>query len=146
MRLPSKVLKVLSVLSCVWVLAVIRAHLEQGLGALGKHWFRCALCRTVSYGLGHHECLYWSGRGRSGLRSANLSSRYCRSINRHCNWSVCSHSSCLAFSHYTTAKGEAVYSDRALFAEEMVALLQRQTVGSTQENRMMAIQRSGPSF
>ncbi|MCG2607195.1 MULTISPECIES: protein TolQ [unclassified Acinetobacter] len=39
----------------------------------------------------------------------------------------------LAFNHFT-AKGEAVYSDRALFAEEMVALLQRQTVGSTQEN------------
>ena len=39
----------------------------------------------------------------------------------------------LAFNHYT-AKGEAVYSDRALFAEEMVALLQRQTVSSTQEN------------
>lgn len=39
----------------------------------------------------------------------------------------------LAFNHYT-AKGEEVYSDRALFAEEMVALLQRQSVGSTQEN------------
>ena len=38
----------------------------------------------------------------------------------------------LAFNHYT-AKGEAIYSDRALFAEEMVALLQRQSVGSTQE-------------
>ena len=39
----------------------------------------------------------------------------------------------LAFNHFT-AKGEAVYSDRALFAEEMVALLQRQSVGSVQEN------------
>ena len=39
----------------------------------------------------------------------------------------------LAFNHYT-AKSETVYSDRALFAEEMVALLQRQTVSSTQEN------------
>lgn len=39
----------------------------------------------------------------------------------------------LAFNHYT-AKSETVYSNRALFAEEMVALLQRQTVGSTQEN------------
>ncbi|OTG99043.1 protein TolQ [Acinetobacter sp. ANC 4973] len=39
----------------------------------------------------------------------------------------------LAFNHYT-AKGETVYSGRALFAEEMVALLQRQTVSSTQEN------------
>lgn len=38
----------------------------------------------------------------------------------------------LAFNHYT-AKGEATYSDRALFAEEMVALLQRQSVGSAQE-------------
>ncbi|MFH4157427.1 protein TolQ [Acinetobacter bereziniae] len=38
----------------------------------------------------------------------------------------------LAFNHYT-AKGEEVYSDRALFAEEMVALLQRQSVGTTQE-------------
>ena len=38
----------------------------------------------------------------------------------------------LAFNHYT-AKGEAIYSDRALFAEEMVALLQRQSVGSAQE-------------
>ena len=38
----------------------------------------------------------------------------------------------LAFNHYT-AKGETVYSDRALFAEEMVALLQRQAVGVTQE-------------
>ena len=38
----------------------------------------------------------------------------------------------LAFNHYT-AKGEQVYSDRALFSEEMVALLQRQSVGSTQE-------------
>ncbi|UOG16659.1 protein TolQ [Acinetobacter sp. PK01] len=39
----------------------------------------------------------------------------------------------LAFNHFT-AKGEAIYSDRALFAEEMVALLQRQSVGSVQEN------------
>lgn len=39
----------------------------------------------------------------------------------------------LAFNHYT-AKGEAVYSDRALFAEEMVALLQRRSVGTTQES------------
>ncbi|OTG83610.1 protein TolQ [Acinetobacter sp. ANC 4648] len=38
----------------------------------------------------------------------------------------------LAFNHYTS-KGEEVYSDRALFAEEMVALLQRQSVGTTQE-------------
>ena len=39
----------------------------------------------------------------------------------------------LAFNHYTS-KGEEVYSDRALFSEEMVALLQRQSVGTTQEN------------
>lgn len=39
----------------------------------------------------------------------------------------------LAFNHYTS-KGEEVYSDRALFAEEMVALLQRQSVGTAQEN------------
>ena len=39
----------------------------------------------------------------------------------------------LAFNHYT-AKGEAVYSDRALFAEEMVALLQRQSLGNTQDH------------
>ena len=39
----------------------------------------------------------------------------------------------LAFNHYT-AKGEAVYSDRALFAEEMVALLQRQSLGQPQDN------------
>ncbi|WP_445115433.1 protein TolQ [Acinetobacter sp. WZC-1] len=39
----------------------------------------------------------------------------------------------LAFNHYT-AKSEEIYSDRALFAEEMVALLQRQSVGSAQEN------------
>lgn len=39
----------------------------------------------------------------------------------------------LAFNHYT-AKSEEIYSDRALFAEEMVALLQRQSVGSTQES------------
>ena len=38
----------------------------------------------------------------------------------------------LAFNHFT-AKGETVYSDRALFAEEMVALLQRQSVGVTQD-------------
>ena len=38
----------------------------------------------------------------------------------------------LAFNHYT-AKGEEIYSDRALFSEEMVALLQRQSVGTTQE-------------
>ncbi|MBJ9903967.1 protein TolQ [Acinetobacter bereziniae] len=38
----------------------------------------------------------------------------------------------LAFNYYT-AKGEEIYSDRALFAEEMVALLQRQSVGTTQE-------------
>lgn len=38
----------------------------------------------------------------------------------------------LAFNHFT-AKGEALYTDRALFAEEMVALLQRQSVGSVQE-------------
>ncbi len=39
----------------------------------------------------------------------------------------------LAFNHFT-AKGEAVYNDRALFAEEMVALLQRQSTGSAQDN------------
>ncbi|ANF82165.1 protein TolQ [Acinetobacter sp. NCu2D-2] len=39
----------------------------------------------------------------------------------------------LAFNHYT-AKSEALYSDRALFAEEMIALLQRQSVGNTQDN------------
>ena len=39
----------------------------------------------------------------------------------------------LAFNHFT-AKGEAVYSDRALFAEEMIALLQRQSIGTAQEN------------
>lgn len=39
----------------------------------------------------------------------------------------------LAFNHYT-AKGETVYSDRALFAEEMVALLQRQSLGQPQDN------------
>ena len=39
----------------------------------------------------------------------------------------------LAFNHYT-AKGESLYSDRALFAEEMVALLQRQSLGSAQEH------------
>ena len=39
----------------------------------------------------------------------------------------------LAFNHFT-AKGESIYSDRALFAEEMVALLQRQAIGSTQED------------
>ncbi|OTG87606.1 protein TolQ [Acinetobacter sp. ANC 4558] len=38
----------------------------------------------------------------------------------------------LAFNHYT-AKGESIYSDRALFAEEMIALLQRQSLGSTQD-------------
>ena len=40
--------------------------------------------------------------------------------------------SVLAFNHFT-AKGEAIYSDRALFAEEMVALLQRQSVGELQD-------------
>lgn len=39
----------------------------------------------------------------------------------------------LAFNHFT-AKSETIYSDRALFAEEMVALLQRQSVGATQDN------------
>jgi biopolymer transport protein TolQ len=39
----------------------------------------------------------------------------------------------LAFNHFT-AQGEGVYSDRALFAEEMIALLQRQSVGETQDN------------
>ena len=39
----------------------------------------------------------------------------------------------LAFNHFTS-KSEEVYSDRALFAEEMVALLQRQSVGNTQES------------
>lgn len=39
----------------------------------------------------------------------------------------------LAFNHFT-AKGETIYSDRALFAEEMIALLQRQSVGETQDN------------
>ncbi|ALH96542.1 protein TolQ [Acinetobacter equi] len=38
----------------------------------------------------------------------------------------------LAFNHYT-AKGESIYSDRALFAEEMIALLQRQSLGSSQD-------------
>lgn len=40
----------------------------------------------------------------------------------------------LAFNHFT-AKGEAIYSDRALFSEEMVALLQRQSLGSDQEQK-----------
>ena len=39
----------------------------------------------------------------------------------------------LAFNHYT-AKGEEIYTDRALFSDAMVALLQRQSVGSTQDN------------
>ena len=39
----------------------------------------------------------------------------------------------LAFNHFTS-KSESVYSDRALFAEEMIALLQRQSVGSSQED------------
>ncbi|MDM1485414.1 MULTISPECIES: protein TolQ [Acinetobacter] len=39
----------------------------------------------------------------------------------------------LAFNHYT-AKGEGIYSDRALFAEEMVALLQRQSLGNTKDH------------
>ena len=39
----------------------------------------------------------------------------------------------LAFNHFT-AQSEGVYSDRALFAEEMIALLQRQSVGETQDN------------
>ena len=39
----------------------------------------------------------------------------------------------LAFNHYTS-KSEEVYSDRALFAEEMVALLQLQSVGTTQDS------------
>jgi biopolymer transport protein TolQ len=34
----------------------------------------------------------------------------------------------LAFNHFTT-QGESIYTDRALFAEEMVALLQAQPVG-----------------
>ncbi|WOE32680.1 MULTISPECIES: protein TolQ [unclassified Acinetobacter] len=38
----------------------------------------------------------------------------------------------LAFNHYT-AKGESIYSDRALFAEEMIALLQRQSLSSHQD-------------
>lgn len=40
----------------------------------------------------------------------------------------------LAFNHFT-AKGENIYSDRALFAEEMVALLQRQSVSSKQDEQ-----------
>ena len=39
----------------------------------------------------------------------------------------------LAFNHFT-AKSEAIYSDRALFAEEMVALLQRQSLGNVQDD------------
>ncbi|MBF7690945.1 MULTISPECIES: protein TolQ [Acinetobacter] len=39
----------------------------------------------------------------------------------------------LAFNHFT-AKSESIYSDRALFAEEMVTLLQRQSIGSAQES------------
>lgn len=39
----------------------------------------------------------------------------------------------LAFNHFT-AKGESIYSDRALFAEEMIALLQRQSIGTTQDD------------
>lgn len=38
----------------------------------------------------------------------------------------------LAFNHYT-AQSEDIYSNRALFTEEMVALLQRQTVSQHQE-------------
>ena len=40
----------------------------------------------------------------------------------------------LAFNHFT-AKGESVYSDRALFAEEMIALLQRQSLDSNQDQK-----------
>ena len=39
----------------------------------------------------------------------------------------------LAFNHFT-AKSETIYSDRALFAEEMVALLQRQSLGNAQDD------------
>ena len=39
----------------------------------------------------------------------------------------------LAFNHFT-AQGESIYTDRALFAEEMVALLQAQSVGKTQDD------------
>ena len=39
----------------------------------------------------------------------------------------------LAFNHFT-AKSETIYSDRALFAEEMVALLQRQSLGNPQDD------------
>ena len=38
----------------------------------------------------------------------------------------------LSFNHFT-AKSETVYSDRALFSEEMVALLQRQSFSTTQD-------------
>ncbi|MHA3054165.1 protein TolQ [Acinetobacter sp. ANC 4633] len=38
----------------------------------------------------------------------------------------------LSFNHFT-AKSEAVYSDRALFSEEMIALLQRQSFSTTQD-------------
>ena len=40
----------------------------------------------------------------------------------------------LASNHFT-AKGESVYSDRALFAEEMIALLQRQSLDSNQDQK-----------
>ena len=40
----------------------------------------------------------------------------------------------LAFNHFT-AKGESIYSDRALFAEEMIALLQRQSLDSNQDQK-----------
>lgn len=38
----------------------------------------------------------------------------------------------LAFNHYT-AKGEEIYSERALFSEEMVAFLQRQSLAPVQD-------------
>ncbi len=38
----------------------------------------------------------------------------------------------LAFNHFT-AKGEAIYSDRSLFAEEMTAKLQRYSLSSSEE-------------
>ncbi len=48
----------------------------------------------------------------------------------------------LAFNHFT-AKSESVYSDRALFAEEMIAFIATSICGFVTGRCIMAIQRSG---
>lgn len=82
--------------------------------------------------MGHHECIHRFSRRRSS-HPCNGCTGIAEALIATAIGLFAAIPAVLAFNHYT-GKGETVYSDRALFAEEMVALLQRQSLGETKEH------------